>query len=413
MNTLRTLLPPLVLAISVGVAFVTFANRKIPDRRPVPHAVTEVEVTPVTRESYTVMLSSRGTVSPRTESTLIPEVAGRILTLSPRMRTGAFFEAGDMLIEIDQRTYQADVEVARANLAQARTLLEEEEARAAQAERDWKRLGGNAKPDPLVLRKPQLANAQAAIAGTRARLAQAELVLERTRIRAPYAGRVLEQRVDVGQYVAPGTVLAQIYAVDYVEIRLPLTNRQLEFLDVPEIYRGDEVTSSAPGPRVLIHARIGRVTYEWEGRVVRAEGAIDTESRQLFVVAQVDDPYQRNAEGRPPLKVGQFVEASIEGHTLEDVIVIPRPALRASGEVFVIDDERRIRRRSVNLVWTDRERAVIADGLEAGERLVLTPVGAGMEGVEVQVRGEEPVTKGTEKHGIEGKVKRNETEHAS
>ena len=133
-------------------------------------------------------------------------------------------------------------------------------------------------------------------------------------------------------------------------------------------------------------AKIGSKTHEWQGRIVRAEGSIDTQSRQVFVIAQVDDPYGKGPAGRPPLKVGQFVEAEIEGTTLKDVVVIPRGALRAGGEVLVVDEHSRIEGRPVDVLWSDERNAVLASGLETGDRLVLTPLGTGMEGVEVKTR---------------------------
>ena len=383
---LKILLPLLVIAGASAVAVVTVANREPPQRRPPRVAVTEVEVLTVERVDFTVKVKSRGTVRPRTESTLIPEVSGRVVQLSSNIREGEFIEQGDVLLQIDPRDYEAEVTVAASNLAQARTTLAEEQARADQARRDWTRLGEQGEPGDLVLRKPQLGGARAAVDSARARLVQANLRLERTTIVAPYAGRVLERNVDIGQYVSPGTVLARVYAVDYVEIRLPLTNRQLEFVSVPEVYRGDAVGIRTPGPPVRFTARIGSKTHAWDGRVIRAEGAIDTESRQLFVIGQVDDPYGKGPPGRPPLKVGQFVEAEIEGQQLSDVVVIPRAALRAGGAVLVVDDQNRLQGRTVEVVWSDERNAVVATGLDAGDQLVLTPLGSGMQGVEVKVR---------------------------
>ncbi len=383
---LKILLPLLVIAGAGAVAVVTVSNREPPQRRPPRVAVTEVEVMTVARTDYLIKVKTRGTVRPRTESTLIPEVSGRIVQLSPNTRVGGFFEKGDVLLRIDPRDSQADVTIAASNLAQAGTTLTEEQARADQARRNWSRLGEQGEPDDLVLRKPQLAGARAAVNSARARLVKARLNLERTTIVAPYAGRVLERNVDIGQFVSPGSIMARVYAVDYVEIRLPLSNRQLEFVSVPEVYRDDASAARAPGPRVRLTARIGTKTHAWEGRVVRAEGSIDTQSRQVFVIAQVDDPYGKGLPGRPPLKVGQFVEAQIEGRQLVDVVVIPRSALRAGSEVLVVDDRNTLQGRAVKIIWNDALNAVISEGLDAGERLVLTALGSGMKGVEVAAR---------------------------
>jgi RND family efflux transporter MFP subunit len=383
---LKILLPIIVIAGASAAAVVTVANRQQPERRPPAIAMTQVSVTPVERTGFTVKVKSRGTVRPRTESTVIPEVSGRVVKLSSNIREGEFFEENDLLLQIDPRDYEAEVAVAAANLAQARSALAEAQARADQARRDWKRLGEPGEPDDLVLRKPQMAGARAAVTSAQARLAQANLSLERTKILAPYAGRVLERNIDIGQFVSPGNILARIYAVDFVEIRLPLTNRQLEFVTIPEVYRDDTLGIRAPGTPVRLTAKIGSKIYAWQGHIVRAEGSIDTQSRQVFVIAQVDDPYGKDPSGRPPLKVGQFVEAEIEGMQLNDVVVIPRSALRAGGEVLVVNEQSRLESRRVDVLWSDEQNVVVGSGLDTGDRLVLTPLGTGMDGVEVKAR---------------------------
>ncbi|NIV75911.1 MAG: efflux RND transporter periplasmic adaptor subunit [Gammaproteobacteria bacterium] len=373
MKILRVLLPIAVLAVSGAIAYVTVVTAPQAERRTPPPTLPSVDVLPTVRSDYAVVLQTQGTVQPRTESNLIAEVAGRVVAVSPSFREGGFFEAGDVLLSIDPRDYRTAITIAESNLAQARLALEEERARAAQAEIDWKRLGGGEKPSALVLRKPQLASARAAVAAAVAELERARLNLERTAVAAPYAGRVLENNVDIGQYVSPGTVLARVYAVDYAEIRLPLTPAQLEHIDVPEQYRGDSETADT-GPRVTLTASIGRRSYRWQGRIVRAEGAIDTLSRQTFVVAQVDDPYGKRPSGAPPLKVGQFVEAAIEGRLLRDVIVLPRAAIRLGGAVDVVDVDKRISRRKVEVVWRDPTHVVVGEGLGEGELVSLTPI---------------------------------------
>ena len=385
---IKVLLPLLVLTASASVAFHTVANRPEPERRGHSVAVPRVEIVTLERGDYTVVIRTRGTVAPRTEGTLISEIAGRIVEVSPTFRAGGFFEAGDVLLKVDPRDYQAEVVVAQSDHTQARMAVVEEQARADQAARDWKRLGESGEPDDLVLRKPQLASARAAVRRAEARLDQARLDVERSKIVAPYAGRVLEQHADIGQYVSRGTVLARIYAVDYVEVRLPLSNRQLEYVAVPEIYRSDQASERTSGPAVRLSARIGRQEYAWEGRLIRAEGTIDTQSRQLFVIAQVDDPYGKGEGDRPPLKVGQFVKAEIQGAVLKDVFVIARGALRAGDEVFLINQDSRLESRAVQVLWSDQEHAVVGAGLHDGERLVRTALALGMNGVEVRVAGD-------------------------
>ncbi len=389
MNKLiKTTLPVIVLFASTLIAAVLIATGPKPERRTPPPSYPTVEVLAIAPTSYEVEVATRGTVSPRTQSTLVPEISGRVIEIAASFRNGGFFEQDDALLTIDPRDYKIALIVARSELAQARLRLREEEAQAEQARKDWDKLGGGTEPTALVLRKPQLISTRAAVAAAQARLRQAEIDLERTRIRAPYAGRVLEKSVDVGQYVSQGTILATIYAVDYVEIRLPLTDQQQAFLDLPELYRGEDQVREH-GPEVSLSAQVGRqIPNTWIGHIVRTEGAIDIRSRQLFAIAQVDDPYGRHGN-RPPLKVGQFVQARIKGNRLDDVHVVPRGAVRGDNEVFVVGANERLERRRLNIIWRDTDSVVATDGLAPNERIVLTHLPFAADGVLVRIKSKD------------------------
>ena len=398
----RILLPVVVLAAGLGIGIMLMATGPEAQRQKPPVAVPVVEVMTLTPEDFRVVVRTRGTVLPRTQSTLIPEVAGRVVWIAPTLRSGGFFEKDEELLGIDPTNYENAVTISRADLARARLAMAQEEAQSAQAQLDWGKLGLSGDPSELTLRRPQLENARAEVAAAEARLHQAEADMSRTRIRAPYAGRVLEKQVDVGQYVSPGTVLATVYAVDYVEIRLPLTDNQTAFVDLPERYRGDdsEVARRAGSP-VTLNARIGRDTHSWQAMLVRTDGAIDTESRQLFVVAQVDDPYSHRGDA-PPLKIGQFVEAEILGHTLTNVFVLPRSALDTGNRALIVSQDRRLERRAVEVLWRDGERVVVSSGLATGERISLTPMPFATDGVVVRIPGEEPAA--GKRHGPSSKA---------
>lgn len=385
----RFVLPVFVLAVCLAAGITLIRTAPKAERRQPAPVIPTVEVITVNQSSYPVIIRSQGTVVPRTESTLIPEVSGQVVKASTNFRNGGFFESGEVLLQIDPRNYENSVVVAQADLAQANAALNEENARVEQALRDWETLKLSEKPSDLVLRKPQLKSAQAAVAAAEARLEQANINLERTQIRAPYAGLVLEKRVDVGQYVSPGNVLAKIYAIDFVEIRLPLTNSQLAFLELRESYRGDSVPADeSTSPAVELIAQVGRQTHSWQGRIVRTEGAIDTQSQQIFVVAQVDDPYAKHHG--IPLKVGQFVEAHITGRVLQGIYILPRGALRRNNEVMVIRDDDTVERRQVEVVWSDNNQVIVSQGLTGGERISMTPLPYAISGTKVQVDSTQP-----------------------
>jgi len=311
-------------------------------------------------------------------------VPGKILEVSPQFREGSFFAKGDLLLRIDPVDYRTAVTVAEGTVAQMRASLAEEQARAEQAADMWKRLGKTSKPSDLVLRKPQVAESEARLAAAIAQVEKAQRDLERTSIVAPYAGRVLEKGVDVGQVIREGNSLGRIFAVDHAELRLPLNNDQLAHLSLDT----ESTDSANSATKVILRAKVAGQAAEWEGRLVRVEGAIDATTRQLHVVAQVDDPYGIIEKRPEPLKVGLFVEAEILGKELSNAFVLPRTAVRADGRVVLITPESRLRLVPVNPVLaTDTEVILRADSesaLKPGDVLCLTPLAYPAEGATVR-----------------------------
>ncbi|MFH1999920.1 MAG: efflux RND transporter periplasmic adaptor subunit [Planctomycetota bacterium] len=381
---LKFFLPILVVAISIATAVAIIKSKPAVETKRPQVLPPRVRVMTAHLMDHTLIVKSQGTVSPRTESQLVPEVSGRVIKVSPSFNSGGFFEEGEILFEIDRYDFEQAVVRARSSVAESRLRLAQEEAEAALAREEWKELGQGEEASPLTLRVPQVAQAQAALESAEAAFVQAERDLERTRVRAPFAGRVRQKMVDVGQYVSRGTAAATVYAVDYAEIRLPLPDRELAFLKLPMMYRGSVAEDS--GPRVVIKAEFAGAEREWEGRIVRTEGEIDRQSRMVHVVAQVDDPYGRDkATGRPPLAVGMYVQAEIEGFCVEGVVVLPRAALRRDDQVWVVDEADRLRFRKVDLLRATRGEVVIRSGLAEGERVCLSPMEAVTDGMEVRV----------------------------
>lgn len=392
MKFLRYFLP---IAILAGCGYFTWhllSSRPDARRYNVQAFEPEVEVSILKLQDYQIVLQSQGIIEARTQSALIPEVRGRITKVSSSFRPGGFFEKGETLIEIDPSDYETDLVVADAALAQMELRYAEEKVRAERAALDWTRLGNEDEAPELVLRKPQMRQAKANLASAQARVKGARLNLERTKIVAPYDGRIREKNVDVGQYVSPGNKLATLYAIDFAEIRLPLSETQLGFIDLPESYRDSE-TSPKLDKEVRLDVKVGERESQWTGKLVRAEGAFDQRSRQLYVVAKIPDPYGSSTEGRPPLKVGSFAEAYIPGSLLENVFVLPRRLYRESDYVIIIDDEDRLVRRHVTPIWADESNIVVRNELQAGERLCLTPVKYATSGMKVRIKPTEAQAK--------------------
>jgi RND family efflux transporter MFP subunit len=342
-----------------------------------------VEVLRVEERSLRLSVETQGTVMPRTETTLIAEVAGKIESVAPVFEAGGVFAKGEILVRIDRSDYETAIAAARADVARSRLRLAEEEALAEQARRDWIKLGEGEASD-LVLRQPQLAEVRAAAEAAEAALGQARRNLERTEVRAPYDGLVKEKFVDVGQYVTglSGNALAVIYAIDFAEIRLPINDHELAYLEVSGF--NGEKSSNRKRPRVVLKAEFGGKSRRWEGVIDRTEGLIDARSRLVYVVAQVEDPYGMKSSNRgSPLPMGLFVEAQIDGKRIDEVFLLPRAAVVEGDRVLVVDNDNKLFARPVSIIQRDTRTVVIDDGLEDGERICLSPVEFVVKGMTV------------------------------
>jgi RND family efflux transporter MFP subunit len=329
-------------------------------------------------ESVQLVVRSQGSVAPRTESDLVPEVSGRVVWTSPSLVSGGFFEEGELLLRLDPLDYE--IQVTKAKAAVARTEGELDHARQSRERQDGLAERDIASPSQLDEARRASRVAQAALDEAHASLAQARRDFARTEITAPYSGRVRDERVDVGQFVSRGDSIATIYATDYVEIRLPIPDDQLAYLELP-LFR--DKGGVAEEPEVSLRARFAGEEHTWTGRIVRTEGEIDARSRMVHVVARVEDPYGVKDQVSAPLAVGLFVRAEIAGPEVGDVVVVPRSALRDDQSILVMDDEQRLRRRPVEVLRVDRDE-VLVRGVPAGLRICISPLQVFVEGMRVQ-----------------------------
>jgi RND family efflux transporter MFP subunit len=359
----------LILASAVGGTMFMSQMKPPPQTREVAEIHPLVEVMALEETAVDFRVTTQGTVRPRTETVLSAEVSGPIVWISPRFVAGGVFEAGEELLRIDPTNYRVAVEQAEALLKQRRIEYEGAEK--------LKLKGYRAEAD--------LASAAAALATARAELTRAKRDLERTRITLPYDGMVRAKEADIGQYVTPGTRLAVTFATDYAEIRLPLTDQDLAFVDLPDPGALTE-GGTAEGPAVRLTAeREGRVGT-WQARIVRTEGVVDETNRVTYAVARVQDPYGLRSDnaGRMPLPVGTFVAAEIDGITMEDIVRVPRRALRANDQLLFVDGDDRLRIRAVDVIRADAEYAYLHRDSVRGERITLTALESPINGMRVR-----------------------------
>lgn len=363
----KVILPVGILAIAfLGAATLLATSQRLEPTQPDPIA-TVVRAINIHSEMVRMTVHAQGAVSPRTESDLVPEVSGTVVWVSPNLVSGGYFEHGALLFKVDDRDYQNSVERAEASIR--RTEAENQLAQfnlIRSIELETQQLISQADLESAV----RTANvAEAVLQDTRVVLEQAERDLERTEIRAPFTGLVRSERVDTGQFVSRGTSVASIYGSDYVEVRLPIADSQLAYLSIPLTQRGE--LDEADAPIATLSANFAGIEQKWLGRIVRTEAEIDATSRMVHAVARVRAGEDGNKMSPP---VGLFVQADIEGRLVDNVIVLPRAALRNDSQVLLIDSDNRLRYRTVEILRIYRDEIYITEGLNEGEVVCISPL---------------------------------------
>ncbi len=370
------------IVVVFGIGNMVLLVKSGPKLDPKPSAPLAPLVRVISAEPKTVQMTSNthGTIEPRTESELTPEISGRVVAVSSSMVSGGFFKAGDVLVTVEPLDYELALEQAKAGLARAESEVNNSRrANSRQVDLQKKNLTSDSQSDDALNR---LRVAEASLQEARARLAKAERDLERTQLVAPFDGRVRSERVDVGQFVNRGNPIATIYATDYVEVRLPIKDEELQFVQLP--IAGNSTSDEKLHAPVRLSASFAGNEYEWEGNVVRTEGEIDPRTRMINVVARVLSPYETN-EDKPPLSVGLFVGAEIQGMSFDNVVVLPRSALRGKSTIYVVDAENRLQIRDIVVLREVNDEVYIQGGLNAGERVCISPLETALDGMLVRM----------------------------
>ncbi len=415
----RGVMAAVCLAVLVGAGassrlLIAFQNKPEKEDHAIEGALVEVLEAPTT--SLAVRVESQGQVEPRVQIDLVPQVSGKVVSISRALIAGGFFKAGEVLVTIEPTDYELALERAQAAIESARGMIELRKAEVESAKTDlqleqaeaevslaeWDRLHPGVAAPPLVARQPQITAAEARVASAEAQLVSAnaelsaavashndaKLDLLRTKIVAPFNGRVMSESVGVGQYVTTGQALATVYGTGVAQIVVPLEDEQLRWFDLPEGV--DAMTDGAePGrggiPTTVTTAFGGKLST-WQGQAVRTTGQVDPRSRMVHVVIEVDRPYEQTDAALVP---GMFVDVSIEGRLVRDLIKVPRPALRNNDKVWVADGDK-LRVRDVGVARADRDFAYISSGIEPGERVIVSAIEFVVDEMAIRVRGDEP-----------------------
>jgi RND family efflux transporter MFP subunit len=365
-RTFRILVAVAILAGGLALFVLLAKLKKTPLPSNPPKPFQEVETITARKLDLKVEIPAQGTIEPVTVTRAAAEVEGTVIAVSPEFEAGGNFKAGDVLLEIDPSDYKAALAQAEALLAEAKLQVVQEEMRAEQAERDWDRIAApGQKPNDLALRIPQLAATRAKVEAMQAAVDKAMRDLERTKLRAPYDGRVRKKLVDLGTRVAKAGALAEFYATGILEVRLPVPRQDAAFFDL----RGQEII-------LRESAGQGRT---WKAVVDRTEGEIQRENRSIIVVAQID-----GTAPDAPLP-GQFIHTAIGGRVIPQVVRVPRRAFAKSDRVLVVSDGHTVTTRQVKVLRTEKDDVLVSEGIEDGEQLCVTALTAVIEGMEVKV----------------------------
>ena len=366
------IIPLLILGGFLFLAATLMATAPVLEPSNIEKLATSVRVVEIRPESVQLKVNSQGTVKPSTESKLIPEISGKVAWTSPNLVAGGYFKQQDILIKVDDTDYQNKLNRAKATLLRA-------EAEQQHNEFEYRRMQSLEKRS--LVSRSQLENAlrafrvaDATLQDAQATFQQAKQDLARTEITAPFDGLVRSENVDIGQFVSRGNPIATIYASNQVEVRLPIADRQLAYLNIPVSIRGE--IPSEYQPAVVLKAQYAGQTLEWLGKIVRSEAEIDVSSRMVQLVAQVD-----SNPSTVPLSVGLFVSAEIEGLAAENIVVLPREALRNDNQVLVVDGDDKLRFRKIVPLRLYQNNLLVRSGLETGERVCVSPVQTAIEGM--------------------------------
>ncbi|NIA17349.1 MAG: efflux RND transporter periplasmic adaptor subunit, partial [Planctomycetes bacterium] len=255
-----------------------------------------------------------------------------------------------------------------------------EKAEAVVAEAEWQQLHPGTKPDSaLVLRGPQIRQAEAQLESAKAKLAMAQLNLNRTILSLPVEVRIISKKVDLGQYITAGTTIGTAYGTDAVEIEVPLNDEDLAWFDIAD----GNVTAE-------VKAEFAGKSHIWPGIVKRTTGQVDTSSRLISVVIEVDEPFKQSGN-LPPLLPGIFVEVSIKGNILKSAVPVPCNAIRNRNQVWVFDNGK-LRIQTLNILRSDRECAYTTNSLRDGDKIIISSLNAVTEGMSVRAKVDESLS---------------------
>ncbi len=376
---MKILLPFIIVAGAIALSVILVLAKPEPEKKEAAEIARHIRAIKAHEGRVALSVNTQGTVEAKQVIDLVPQVSGQVIYVSDKFVAGGQFKKGELILRLDPRDYEYAVTSAQARVTESRQVLVRERAEAALAKTEWDTLGTGDASD-LTLRKPQLADAKAKLEAAEANLRVAQLALERTEIKAPFNGMLTTKNVDLGQFLTTGTKVGRYYSTDVVEIRLPMSNRDMAQLDIAGLKSGKTQLD------VTLTGRFADQENRWKGKIIRTEGLIDTKTRIMYVVAQLRGDQLLSVETKTPINIGQFVSAEVEGRVYDMVFQLPRAVLRQGNQVLVVDKENKLRTRYVKVIESNRQYVVISEGLKEGDIVCKSQLGVGVDGILVQYK---------------------------
>ncbi len=372
-----------ILLLSVGLFFFWLLNAHSPKPavRSYLNNVPPVSVQEVFPQVVNIPVYSRGLVTPGVELVLTSELGGRVSYVSAGLIAGGRFRKGDLLFAVDDSAIKHDI-----TRVESRLLTAQQRYRTLVAEIEAEQGVEGLKTSQSYLNK-RLQESKAQVRAARAEYELVQLKFKKTKVFAPFDGRVRESFLVEEQIVPPGFRAAIIYATNSVQVRLPLSDRQIQLINMPGLTH-----DLKKNPKVMLRLQFGENFYYWSGSLIGAEGSVDPRNRLMYMVAQIDTQNQvqndqaNSQVSRPTLWSGQLLEAEISGKTFNNIVVLPREILRFGNHVWVVDENDRLREKNVKVLYKAKNLAYVNEGLAYGERVVVSPLDVAIEGMKVKTQ---------------------------
>ena len=363
-KNIKTLLPLLIICLTAIAVFIIIKNP--PEAKKRKHKQTkaiQVETISLKTKDFDIILNSYGVVEPSVTTQLISQVSGKIIYVNEKFKNGAYIKKNELLLKIEDDDYLANVKIEKSKYILAQQALVEEEAKSAQAKRDWQKFNKNAKFNELVLRIPQLKSAKANLLAALAQLEKAQLQLKRTKIFSPYDARVIKKKISIAQVISNNANLASVFETKSLEIRLPLRNNELEFIDLRN------------SNEVELYSNISKKTYK--GYISRSESSIDVNTKQLYLIAHMNDI---NNE----LHIGEYLKAQIKVKKILNALVIPNTAIYENSYVY-LENNNSILKKEIKIKWQNENISILLNDLDIENNLVTTVLSTVSSGTKVKV----------------------------